>query len=146
MASKTGNAQSIQDILRLSARETVELLKQMEVAATAKVPRERRQSPRAPYQSVSRLAVLLESEPLGRRSYMLAPRNLSRTGVSLLNGKMIYPGTACVVGLRAMDGQTVPVHGKIIWCRYVSGRVHEQGVEFVDPIDLQEFVPGTEVD
>jgi len=146
LASKTDNAPAVQDILRLSARETVKLLEQMEAAATAEVSRERRHAPRAPYQPVSRLAVLLEGEPLGRRSYMLAPRNLSRTGVSLLHGKMIYPGTACAVGLRAMDGQTVPVHGKIIWCRYVSGRVHEQGVEFVDPIDLQEFVPDTEAD
>jgi len=146
LTSKTDNAQSVQDILRLSARKTVELLEQMDEAAAVTLTRERRAAPRAPYQPVSRLAVLLETEPLGQRSYLLAPRNLSRTGVSVIHGKMIYAGTACAVGLRAMDGQIVPVHGTVIWCRFVSGRAHEHGVEFADPIDLQEFLPGTEPD
>lgn len=144
MASKTDNNLLTQDILRLSAKQTVELLEQMDEAATGEVSQERRHAPRVPYQPVSRLAVLLNGEPSGRRSCMLAPRNLSRTGISLLHGKFVYPGIACVVGLCAMDGQTVPVHGTVIWCRYVTGRVHEHGVEFTDPIDLPEFVPGAE--
>ena len=144
MASKTDNTLAAQDLLRLSAKQTVELLEQMDEAATIEVRRERRRAPRVSYQPVSRLAVLLDGEPLGRRSCVLAPRNLSRTGISLLHGKMVYPGIACVVGLRATDGQTVPVHGKVIWCRYVTGRVHEHGVEFTDPIDLPEFVRDAE--
>ncbi len=70
---------------------------------------------------------------------MVAPRNLSRTGVSLLHGKLIYPGTRCVVGLHSMDGQRVPIHGNIIWCRFVTGRVHEHGVKFTDQLDLKAF-------
>ena len=146
MKSRTDNIREGQDILRLSALETAAVLKQMDDAATNTVTKERRGASRVAFQSVSRLAVLMEGEPMGRRTYMLAPRNLSRTGCSLLHGKFVYADTACVVGLCAIDAQAVPVHSKVIWCRYITGRVHELGIEFTDPIDLSEFVPGVEPD
>ncbi len=101
---------------------------------------ERRKSPRASYQSVTRLAVLLENEQMGRRTYALAPRNLSCSGISILHGKFVYGGTGCVVGLQALDAQVVPVLAKVIWCRLIKGRVHELGVQFESPIELDEFV------
>ncbi len=131
----------IQDILRLSARQTAEILEGMQ-RSKKEVTEERRRSPRAPYKDVSRLCVLLENEQKGKRTYALIPRNLSRLGISLLHGKFVYGGTNCVVGLQAADGQVVPVRGKVIWCRLVTGRVHELGVQFEDPIDVEDFVEG----
>ena len=130
----------IHDILRLSAKQTAALLQQIDEQAHTAVSHERRRSPRRPYQTASRLCVLLENEQRGKRTHALAPRNLSRTGMSLLHGKFVYGGTNCVVGLRALDGQVVPVRGKVIWCRLVTGRVHELGVEFEEPIDLADFI------
>ncbi len=130
----------IQDLLRLSARQTAEALQGMGQRAHGEVTEERRQTPRLPYQQFPRLNVLLENEHKGRRTYGLAPRNLSRAGISLLHGKFVYGGTNCIAGLRTLDGQITPVHGKVIWCRLVTGRVHELGVQFDEPIDIEQFV------
>ncbi len=129
----------IQDILRLSARQLAEVLEWIQKGVKPSVPQERRKAPRMTWSNVLRLCVLLENEHKGRRTYALAPRNLSRLGTSLLHGKFVYGGTNCVVGLRALDGQIVPARGKVIWCRLITGRVHELGVQFDDPIEVEEF-------
>ncbi len=140
MTTKAGKPPQIQDILRLSSRQTAEVIQWMDQRAVARIDEDRRQAPRLAYQHVSRLCVLLENEHKGKRTYALAPRNLGRHGISLLHGKFVYGGTNCVVGLQADDGQVVPVRGKVIWCRLITGRVHELGVRFDDPIVLEDFV------
>ena len=108
--------------------------------ALSDISRERREEPRVPFRLSVRLGVLLENELKGRRTYSLAPRNISCNGMSLLHGKFVYGGTNCVIGLQALDGQVVPTRGKVIWCRLISGRVHELGVRFDEPVDVGEFV------
>ena len=130
----------IHDILRLSTKQAAEVLERMRPSKASVPKEERRLSPRVFYTEVSRLCALLEHERKGKRTYALIPRNLSSTGISLLHGKFVYGGTNCVVGLRALDGQVVPVRGKVIWCRLVTGRVHELGVRCEDPIDVEDFI------
>ena len=130
----------IQDILRLSVKQIAELRGLIDQRAHSDITRERRQAPRVPFRLSVRLGVLLENEPKGRRTYALAPRNISCTGISMLHGKFVYGGTNCVVGLPSLDGQVVPTRGKVIWCRLITGRVHELGIRFDGPIDLGEFV------
>ncbi len=58
----------------------------------------------------------------------------------LLHGKFVYGGTNCMVGLHSLEGQIVTARGKVIWCRLITGRVHELGIQFDEPIALAEFV------
>jgi len=134
------NTVEIQDILRLSVEQIAELCGLIDRRARDDVTRERRQAPRVPFGLPLRLGVLLENEIKGRRTYALAPRNISRAGISLLHGKFVYGGTNCVVGLTALDGQVIPARGRVIWCRLIAGRVHELGIRFDEPIDMSEFV------
>src|SRR5262245_15416699 len=120
---------STQDILRLSDRQTAAILDWMDSRARPHTGQERRRWPRAPYRWISRVGTLLENERRGQRTYALAPRNLSRMGMSLLHGKFIYGGTNCVIGLHGRGGLVLPVRGKVVWCRLVTGRVHELGIE-----------------
>lgn len=140
VVTKSGRTREVQDILRLSAGETAQVLRFLDEQSRSSVTNDRRRSPRRPYTAHRRLAVILENELKGRRTYALIPRNLSRTGISLLHGKFVYGQTRCVVGLTALDGQIVPVHGRVAWCRLVTGRVHEIGVAFDEAIDVDEFV------
>ena len=130
----------IQDILRLSVKQIDELRGLIDQRAHDDISRERRQAPRVPFRLSVRLGVLLENEIKGRRTYALAPRNISRAGISLLHGKFVNGGTNCVVGLTALDGQVIPARGRVIWCRLIAGRVHELGIRFDEPIDMSEFV------
>jgi hypothetical protein len=140
VSTGTGTASQVRDILRLSPREAGEVLGKIEAQTYNVVANDRRRSPRVPYREVSRLAVMLENEQAGRRTHALLPRNISRQGISLLHGKFVYDSTGCVLGLKALDGQIVPIRGRVIWCRLIGGRVHEFGAQFEDPIDLDDFV------
>jgi hypothetical protein len=141
---KPGSSTNVQDILRLKPQEAAEILRTIESSTKDSVGRERRKWPRVPYRAAPRVAVIIESEQLGKRTYALIPRNISRMGMSLLHGKFVYDGTPCVAGLKALDGQLVPVRGKVTWCRLIAGRIHEMGLQFEEPIDLDDFVPAGE--
>ncbi len=129
----------VQNILRVSVREIAELLQRLNDGTHA-VRLERRRTPRVPYHGPARLCVLLENEPRGRRTYAPVPRNLAHGGISLLHGKFVYGGTNCMVGLHSLEGQIVPARGKVIWCRLITGHVHELGIQFDEPVELAEFV------
>jgi hypothetical protein len=137
---KSRSANRAQDILRLKPADVAAILKTIEAKTKPSVERDRRESPRLPYREAARVAVIVESEELGKRTYALIPRNISRWGMSLLHGKFVYDGTPCVLGIKALDGQVVPVRGTIVWCRLITGRIHEIGVRFEEAIDLDEFV------
>ena len=71
--------------------------------------------------------------------YTVTPRDLSTTGVGFLHGTFLYEGTSCVVSLPATTGEWVHVPGQVMRCQHVEGKVHEIGVLFRDPIDLDQF-------
>jgi hypothetical protein len=141
---KANTKSNVQDILRLKPQEAADILRAIDAKTKDAVGKERRASPRVPYRATPRVAVIIESEELGKRTFALIPRNISRLGMSLLHGKFVYDGTPCVAGLKALDGQLVPVRGKVMWCRLIAGRIHEIGIQFEEPIDLEEFVPPDE--
>jgi hypothetical protein len=143
-AGKGSSSTNVQDILRLKPQEADQILRAIDDKTKDAVGRERRKAPRVPYRATPRVAVIIESEQLGKRTFALIPRNISCTGMSLLHGKFVYDGTPCVAGLKALDGQLVPVRGKVMWCRLITGRIHEIGIQFEEPIDLAEFVPPDE--
>ena len=116
------------------------ILDWMDGRAMPHAGKERRRWPRLAYRGVPRVGVLLENEQKGRRMYALAPRNLSRMGMSLLHGKFVYGGTRCIIGLKTRSGQVLPVPGKVVWCRLITGRVHELGVELEEPIEVRDLV------
>ena len=130
----------IQDALRLASKEAAAILRQMDETAEQFEGIDRRQAPRQSYQEVPRLAVSLEDEPVGLRSYAMIPRNISRTGISLLHGQFVYDGTVCIVCLKRLSGELVNVRGRVARCRLVSGRVHELGVHFDEPIEVSDFL------
>lgn len=73
-------------------------------------------------------------------TYLIHPRNLSRTGMSFLHGTYVYDHSRVQVHLRTIKDQTAVVTGSVVWCRHVRGRVHEIGVSFNHPIVLSAFV------
>jgi hypothetical protein len=141
---KATSSSKVQDILRIKPQEAAEILRSIDAGTRDAVGRERRKWPRVPYRATPRVAVIIENEQQGKRTYALIPRNISRMGLSLLHGKFVYDGTPCVAGLKALDGQLVPVRGKVMWCRLITGRIHEIGIRFEEPIELEDFVPGDE--
>lgn len=73
----------------------------------------------------------------------LACRNLSRGGISLLHSGFIHPGSRCRIVLPRQSGGMVDVTGEIKRCLHRQGTLHEFGIKFDKPINLGDFVGGS---
>jgi hypothetical protein len=125
------------DALRLSEVDQFFILQELEKAARQPANAERRASRRYRYQVRQGLVMQV---PGLRFQFIVRPRNLSAGGISVLHGGFLYAGTACAVTLRTVDGEQLPVAGRIIRCRCVHGRAHELNIHFTEPIALERFV------
>lgn len=90
-----------------------------------------------------RTGVILEiTHPGGSTSAIkVVCRNISRGGVSLLHTTFIHTGSPCRVTIAKATGMPVILNGIIRRCTHRSGKVHELGVAFTEPIDLRQFIP-----
>jgi CheY-like chemotaxis protein len=84
--------------------------------------------------------VSLREEAGGQRRFAVVARNLSNTGLGLLHGSFIHPGSACAVGLRRLDGGVSVLEGVVRRCVLVECGVYEIGVEFLSRVNAGEYV------
>ncbi len=70
----------------------------------------------------------------------VACRNLSRTGMSVLHGAYVHPGTACTVLVPHPGPGAAPLEGRVVRCTHRSGLIHEVGIRFDRPIDVRRFI------
>ena len=86
-------------------------------------------------------AVLTVEERRDRHTHFIVlPRNLSTGGLGVLHGGFIHPGTACLVSMRTTTGKTRTHAGTILRCQYISGRIHELGIRFHQPINPKNYL------
>jgi hypothetical protein len=71
--------------------------------------------------------------------YRVTPRELSELGMGFLHGNFLYPGSTCRFDLRRRDGESVAVMARIVRCDHITGRVHDIGIEFAEPVDVAQF-------
>ncbi|MCB9855393.1 MAG: response regulator [Phycisphaerales bacterium] len=103
--------------------------------------RERRRSPRYPYNVKSCVIHLQPSGGGPPVSYLVSTRDISSTGIGFLHGAFVYPGAKCVIQLITLHGTWQNVPAMIARCDYVAKGVHDVGVQFHEPIDASEFCP-----
>lgn len=88
----------------------------------------------------SKLRIHIMSEGHNSTSLIVATRNLSQGGVSVLHSNFMYNGTNLTVDLLNKDGEVVSRHGTVTRCVHRGGRVHEIGILFDDEIRLRDFL------
>lgn len=99
-----------------------------------------RRHKRIRYPSVAPMLLDVQRSGEGIVSYLVAPRDLSSSGMSLLTGMFIHPGTPCVVTLRSLNSEQLRIKAVIKRCRFVTLRLHELGIRFDSEVDLARFV------
>ncbi len=72
--------------------------------------------------------------------YLIRPRNLSATGIGFIHGGFLHQGTQCVVVLKTVAPGQMRVPARVARCRHVEGKIHEVGLEFIEPIDLGQVL------
>ena len=73
-------------------------------------------------------------------SVLVATRNLSAGGLSLLHSAYAHQGAEVLVHLPDLAGQFVPLRGVVRMCRHVQGVIHEIGLQFNQQIDPRQFI------
>ncbi len=68
-------------------------------------------------------------------TFVVRPVDLCDDGIGFLHGGYVHPGTKAKVHLVTSDGEIVAVHGKVVHCRCLHGRIHFVGLQFDKLID-----------
>jgi CheY-like chemotaxis protein len=122
----------------LDDRGLADLLDKMDAHEAAPAPARRAHSRHHFRRSALRIALLgPDGAPL---PLVVACRNLSRGGISILHNAFIHPGTRCLIMIPAAAGGEVPVQASVARCSHCAGLVHEVGLHFADPLDLHDFL------
>ena len=130
------------DTLAISREQWLALLDEIDLSRReAPSCVNRRRVRRAPCRQV--LAVFLDLEhPSGAKStFLVRPRDISRTGLGFIHGAYIHPTSKAELTLVLPDRELLRKHGVVARCRHVRGKVHEVGVAFDEPFPFDPFGP-----
>lgn len=87
-----------------------------------------------------KLCIRIECDGHNSTPLVVAARNLSQGGISILHSNFMYNGTTLSVDLINTKGEIVMKHGTVTRCEHRGGRVHEIGIKFDDEISLRDFL------
>ncbi len=80
-------------------------------------------------------------QPGGNKtSHQVVVRNLSSNGLSFIHSGFLHHGTKCCLQLTTLDGAWENISANVVRCRLIKGRVHEIGLHFLAPINLEDFL------
>ncbi len=134
------------DTLRLRKDALQGLVNAIEAGKGPAPANTRRVHERRPYVDHAVVLTISDGDParnggmlLNPRAFLVCSRNLSRGGVGLLHGGFLHPGTWCQVRLRDLRGAEQTFTGRVAACRHVTGRVHEVGIRFEKPLEIDAF-------
>ena len=85
------------------------------------------------------IPITLTSVDNQRNELVMACRNISSSGMSLLHSSFVYPKTRGRIRLRHRLRGEVELVGTVVRCAHVRGHIHEVGLHFDEPIDVQAF-------
>lgn len=70
-------------------------------------------------------------------------RNISRSGIGVLHNSFMHANTRCTVHIPTNNGAIERLEGTIVRCSHITGRIHELGMLFDEPIRIEKY---TELD
>ncbi len=129
----------VTDRLNAGGRDAFHLARELERVTDAGGVASKRDVRRWSLATEHRCVVTVHGEANATSNLAAVPRNLSKTGAGLLVAQFVYPGSRCVLSIRAQDGKGVGIRGVVARCGHVSGLLHEIGIHFDEPIDPAVF-------
>ncbi|MEM6391921.1 MAG: hypothetical protein AAF797_04040 [Planctomycetota bacterium] len=131
------------DTLRIGDAEWMTLVSHLDRAsAKIRVTEETRTDERIPYRNLS--SVLLAVAPPDPKDewsrFKVRPRDISTGGFGFLHGSYLHTGSPCLAVLGAHGRGLVTVRGTIARCEFLRGKLHQVGIRFDQPIDVEPFL------
>ncbi len=101
---------------------------------------------KSPRRANARLEYRVQDVPLvavhpggGTSAFIASGRNISCGGISLLVPAFLHTGTESRLALFTSDARQKVLVGKVVFCRHISGQVHEVGIRFNEKIEVSLF-------
>ncbi|MEM1330660.1 MAG: PilZ domain-containing protein [Planctomycetota bacterium] len=73
-------------------------------------------------------------------SLWVACRNISRGGMSVLHSAYVHPGSRVAIAVPHPKERFIKATGVVVRCTHRTGKLHEIGVKFYEPIDLKQLL------
>lgn len=121
--------------LKLAETQRLDFVQRLEAKDEAHVNNERRRSARFRIRDGVDCLISYDDKIYRELWFRAVPRNLSDHGAAVLHGAFVYPGSKLIARITMYDGECVELQGVVRRCDYVSGKVHDIGIEFDQPID-----------
>jgi hypothetical protein len=128
------------DLLRMNDRQLLELIRALDDPDNQPPEAAERSETRLPFNMARKIVASIEEHNGSCHVYLVVTRNISRRGAGVLHGKFLHRETRIILRLPRLDGTAALVHGRVRQCRYVRGRIHEIGIEFDQPVELEQFI------
>lgn len=119
-------------------RELDALLAEMGAGHTGKGSK-RREYVRMPFAQAS-LSMRILHQGGAAMDILVACRNLSSGGMSVLHSAYLHIGSKVVIRLPNTEGHLVEMPGYVCRCAHVRGVIHEIGIRFNSQVRLRDFV------
>lgn len=128
------------DLIRIPARVLDQINEQLDLAAGSHSDPTSRTLKRWDLRN-KRVVLTTFNDDGTTAHYITSPRNLSAGGIGLLHGAFVHIGTRCLVSIIDNNNESRSIKGSIVRCTHVTGRIHQVGVAFNEPIRIEEYLP-----
>lgn len=122
----------------MQPRELDLLIAEMDASQSGKANK-RREYVRMPFAHAS-ITMRIIQQGGASTDILVACRNLSSGGMSVLHSAYLHTGSKVIVRLPSTDGHHVEIPGYVCRCVHVKGVIHEIGLKFNAQVRLRDFV------
>ena len=131
----------IVDTLRLSDADWYACVSEMDRAsAKTRFTHERRRDERVAYRNSPYVLIVVHNYDSRKQYFKVRTYDLSRSGMSFLNGSFIHIGTHVELWMQHCDTGVTQIHATLRACNLVKGTIHRVSVEFEEPIELNDYL------
>ncbi len=106
---------------------------------------ERRRHKRCEYRA-GEIAMMVQHPGGGNGRFLVCTRNISVSGLSIIHGGYLHPGTECRLLLARPDGSPMALSAVVMHCRHVGAHHHEIGLRFLEEINPYEILSEQQIE
>lgn len=122
------NISMVQNSLRINNQELCDLLDK--ISKDKKIQsHSKRVHERFPFR-VESASMLVTNRDQSTAAITVATSNISKGGIAVLHTAYMHSGIKCQIDIILADGRDFTLHGRVVRCSHMIGRVHEIGIEF----------------
>ncbi|MEM6391923.1 MAG: PilZ domain-containing protein [Planctomycetota bacterium] len=128
------------DTLRISDAEWRQLANDLDREAADANYAAEREFERVPYRNMVQAVCEIDHPGGNRVRFVVRTRDLSASGVGFFHGQYLHVGSRCSMFLTCANKGPQRLTGTVRRCEYITGRIHQIGIEFDQLIEPSDYL------